>query len=75
MSYTHSVIVSISESSTGGRKGERRESLFFYFDESVYSENDQFRLSFRVHLQVQVDEFLLFDIIRLHVLEYVGEQS
>lgn len=61
------------ESGTGIRGKVSGE--FVYFDESVYGEDYEFGLGFRVDLQVEVDEFLLFDIVGLHVLEDVWEET
>ena len=45
------------------------------FDERVHGKDDQIRLGFCVINEIEIDEFLLFDVLRLHVLEYVRKET
>ena len=44
-------------------------------DERVHGKDDQIRLGFGVINEIEIDEFLLLDVLRLHVLEYVRKET
>lgn len=48
---------------------------YAHLDKGIDGKNDELRLRLCIVDQVEVDELLLLEIISLHVLEYVWEQT
>jgi hypothetical protein len=46
-----------------------------YLDERVDGEDDELRLCLCIVHEVEVDEFLLFQVLRLHVLEDIRKET
>ena len=46
-----------------------------YLDERVHGEDDKLRLCLCIVHEVEVNEFLLFQVLGLHVLEDIGEKT
>jgi len=46
-----------------------------HLDERVHGEDDELRLCLCIVHEVEVDEFLLFQVLGLHILEDIGEKT
>jgi hypothetical protein len=46
-----------------------------HFDERVHGKDDELRLCLCIVHEIEVDEFLLFQVLGLHVLEDIGEKT